>query len=1472
MAEVEKTDNGASMGAIYYALCGVQLPGVARWQEECYDALMRNPLAAAINAHLASPQPLDALSTQLSTEFARTVSAEEITAYLVLGAAACRDNRAVFRPVVHLFVRGIPGAVVTFPGSGNTPRLWLSGEDESLGSAAGSNFYALRVFTCSTCGQHYFIHYLNDFEFGKNDKRPRGGQIAGGGTSSQIVWNALSHENGGKRVVLLDKPNCESDADDDTPFEQRITSRITEVYMCRKCGAVHSWNSSRCHGNCGSAMPLVRLYAVCDNEKHPGNLSSCISCQTIGRYVNGRFREPIREVRAVTVADVHVLAQDIIQHADRKRLLLFTDNRQDAAFQAGWMRDHARRFRLRGLIARILNEHGTAISFGDMVCALAEIFDNDEQLSRALLPEVWQKADTSDARETHEAQRKIYLTIQLLRELTGNAKQRFGLEAWGRMKICYRGIEANSRGIIKIAQMMRRPTDEVLNMIEYILDIFRRRRMIWEKNYLLCTKIFESGHQYIQAGYMSKPPMPHALKFERTETDDEKNSCISFFYSGKSQNHIMQIVSRFLEHPEMLKDVMTAIWQLLLDTGLLCPVTLTGAHGTPLKGCVDTYQIALTKIDMLPADGMYWKCNHCSQFTQHKALNDECMGWRCKGKLQWYDSDKNKNNYDLQLLNGQYTMLHPAEHTAMVPPQIRDSIEKQFKCIDKPNSVNVLVCTPTLELGVDIGSLDCTLMRNVPPLPANYWQRVGRAGRRNRMAVNITYCRPTSYDKSYYDEPLNMLVGKVEPPAFNLQNPLLLEKHIHAAMLTWLHQQARHQSGRKFIVHEEDDGIRKVLNEMFPSLICKYLFDDSKKERTAVFDVTPLRELIRRYRTELFAYIRGIFERYWPEADRDVVSDANIQRVIDETADKLHVIITRIQRRQKWVSEEIKRLNAKAAQHGGINDKKEEEAYLNRLKRQIFKYQGEICASRRTDVLEEINTYNVLAVEGFLPGYGMDTGNIIATGEMSGYSGGGPIDLPRPTAMALREYVPGNLIYANSQKFVPRHFMLGVGEETRRDEHSFLIDRERGSMREARPNEARGSEEQTLLKTIAVCDVELAPAAQISDEEENRWQMPVLIYAVELQRHGGGVCYQWGDGGTMLQFRHNVCFRMVNAGTKNRGMHANPELGYYVCPVCGYSISPVSSDEQVKKFRESHAERCNGGRIPQRIGFYADVIADTLMLPDCPDLTIAYSVMESLRMAASHILDMQLADLQVLVIPHYENELVDAYLYDPMPGGSGLLQQIIDKFSSIHAEALRLLNSCSSNCESSCINCLQNYRNSFYHKYLNRHDASAFFTQCGETINAAYAIPAKGEENAQKNGSGEPTNHAETRLKKMLQKAGFMDGEWQKNIKFNHPLKCRFGSTTPDVFYSDPELGNGLCIYLDGMSRNIHGNSEARERDNAIRNELRNNGYEVLEITAVELDDRNAMIMHFKRIGRFLKGRECVKQIGLDTSWFDKDQ
>src|SRR4029077_7484619 len=105
--------------------------------------------------------------------------------------------------------------------------------------------------------------------------------------------------------------------------------------------------SPRCLADgCGHTEPLLSMIVF-----GPG-ISACPSCSASTFQIGGRPIEPARKVQAVTVSDVHILAQAMINAAPdgHKKLLIFADSRQDAAFQAGWMQAHARRTRLRHMM------------------------------------------------------------------------------------------------------------------------------------------------------------------------------------------------------------------------------------------------------------------------------------------------------------------------------------------------------------------------------------------------------------------------------------------------------------------------------------------------------------------------------------------------------------------------------------------------------------------------------------------------------------------------------------------------------------------------------------------------------------------------------------------------------------------------------------------------------------------------------------------------------------------------------------------------------------------------------------------------------------------------------------------------------------------------------------------------------------------------------------------------------------------
>src|SRR5690606_31235559 len=409
-------------------------------------------------------------------------------------------------------------------------------------------------------------------------------------------------------------------------------------------------------------------------------------------------------------------------------------------------------------------------------------------------------------------------------------------------------------------------------------------------------------------------------------------------------------------------------------------------------------------------------------------------------------------------------------------------------------------------------------------------------------------------------------------------------------------------------------------------------------------------------------------------------------------------------------------------------------------------------------------------------------------------------------------------------------------DEHRIDMPVYEVSVERQAVKEAPGRYETGAFGTQHLQTMAVCDVDLMHQSHISDEEEFRFQMGVAIYGIERDQHNGGTAYAWGS--QALHHRRGVRMRLVNVGSR-RATDQFERHGYPVCTVCGQSISPLSSERQREHFAESHRERC--GRRPTSIGFHADVSADVLSLPECADYTTAYSVLEALRFAATRVLDMHMEDLQILVIGHVDREEVDALLWDPMPGGSGLLDQMCERFDEVVAIAREIVNDCPAVCETSCIDCLQTFRNGYYHKYLDRFAALDRLDAWGARLAASHEIPPK-QRSKEPSGYDHPVNEAERRLRHLLLRAGFEEGIRGEQLRLDPAI----GTTTPDVIYRAPHHGDdeGVCIYLDGLSEHIHGNPQRAEQDRRIRDWLRNNGYDVIEIAVSDLHDPDEMAQH----------------------------
>ena len=175
-------------------------------------------------------------------------------------------------------------------------------------------------------------------------------------------------------------------------------------------------------------------------------------------------------------------------------------------------------------------------------------------------------------------------------------------------------------------------------------------------------------------------------------------------------------------------------------------------------------------------------CDVCGKTTTMNC-KDMCTTLKCGGHLRriTHDSLLKDNHYAKLYQSSLMQPLHIKEHTAQLGREEQQKYQEMF--VNK--EINALSCSTTFEMGVDVGDLETVYLRNMPPSPANYVQRAGRAGRgKNAAAFSLTYAKLSSHDFTYFKNPENMITGKIGVPLFTVRNEKIILRHIFAVALS----------------------------------------------------------------------------------------------------------------------------------------------------------------------------------------------------------------------------------------------------------------------------------------------------------------------------------------------------------------------------------------------------------------------------------------------------------------------------------------------------------------------------------------------------------------------------------------------------------------------------------------------------------------------------------------------------------------
>ena len=339
-----------------------------------------------------------------------------------------------------------------------------------------------------------------------------------------------------------------------------------------------------------------------------------------------------------------------------------------------------------------------------------------------------------------------------------------------------------------------------------------------------------------------------------------------------------------------------------------------------------------------------------------------------------------------------------AEHTAQVPAEKRQEREDAFRKGDLP----VLFCSPTMELGVDIADLSAVNLRNVPPSPANYAQRSGRAGRSGQAALVLTYCTSMSpHDQYYFRRPEQMVNGAVAPPQIDLTNEDLVKAHVRATWLAGTGQWLGQSMKQVIDLDREDDGL-----PLRPEI------------RHALQNPAARQEGLRRCERLLEALAPDLGRAAWHRPDwlAGVVDGA--VRDFDRACDRW---------RQLYLSARAQR----ALQHRIAGDHSSSPDAVKQATR--LRGEAEAQLALLTDESGSVNSdfypYRYLAGEGFLPGYNFP--RLPLTAYIPGRTRRGGRDdefVSRARFLAISEFGPNNWVYYEGNRYQIAKVLLPPGD------------------------------------------------------------------------------------------------------------------------------------------------------------------------------------------------------------------------------------------------------------------------------------------------------------------------------------------------------------------------------------------------------------------------------------------------------------
>ncbi|SDT60812.1 DEAD/DEAH box helicase [Actinoplanes derwentensis] len=635
------------------------------------------------------------------------------------------DGAPVLSARYHLFARATEGAFTCLGPDGPHVSLTRHERCEHCGDAT------FEFGTCRRCGTVYLSGTLE-----------RVG-------SHSVFRSRRSRDEPQVWMALVDQ--VATDEDEEAAAGPAPAAGETGA-MCTRCGIFQVGPATACPRCAAAPLRQVRFLKQRSDE-----LTACLACGGRGDGLIRRLssgNEATASVLATALYQKLPVASDPVQQGLRgegRKLLLFSDSRQSAAYFAPYLEDSYQRMQRR----RLLHEGAVdASASGDEVRLEDVVYHTNRAADRY---GIFERRQSRQARERQVA---LWAQSEVVGVDERNSLEGRGLLAWDMSRDPAWSAPRPLTGLGLSA-------DEAWALIGELVRSIRLQGAV--------------------AALDGVDPRDEAFAprlgpiYVRQYGSDARRKVLSWIPT-KGINRRLDYVRRLLDRIGLAEDpieLLNGIWRLLTAGPQAEWLTATTERGIGQVYQLDPGLIVCTAIS---DDAALWQCSTCRKLTPF-SVRGTCPTMACGGTLERWTrpvGDADSDHYRAVYREMNPVPLRVLEHTAQWTSERAAEIQQQFV----RGEINALSCSTTFELGVDVGELQAVMLRNMPPTTANYVQRAGRAGRRaDAAALVVTYAQRRSHDLSRFAEPGRMIAGEVRAPYIPLDNVRIDQRHAHSVAL-----------------------------------------------------------------------------------------------------------------------------------------------------------------------------------------------------------------------------------------------------------------------------------------------------------------------------------------------------------------------------------------------------------------------------------------------------------------------------------------------------------------------------------------------------------------------------------------------------------------------------------------------------------------------------------------------------------------